>query len=113
MRATIEQIRPVADRIKTGWEMCDSWLQRGEKEAMVCQTLVAARNRFDDGKGAASRQALARDHGRLAENSSCFGQMVEDGFFEVEVEDGACCQLVYPTVKLVQYVEQHLNDKRR
>ena len=84
-------------------DFAEAWL-----EALVCQTLCAARTRHDEGHEAASILDLARSS-RLADNAGCYAAMVRDGYFIEEESDGQ--RLVFPTTKLTEKVRLHLKAR--
>lgn len=102
MRATFEQIKPVAEQIKTGWELC-GFAGKSEIEALVCQTLRGA---LCNGKGAYSIKELSRDRAGLAENTASYKACLNRGWFDEEQVDGEI--RIYPTIELVEKVAIHL-----
>ena len=103
MKASLAEIRFVADRIRLGTEMMGSWLGNRQQETLVAETLVAARTRALAGKEPAS--ILMMHHSNVT-NAKALHMLVDGGYFIIEAGDD--CELVYPTVKLIKAVDNHL-----
>ena len=104
MKANIDQIRPIAEQIKTGRDLM-GFAGKSESELMICQTLYGSLSNHKKGKGAYSIKKLNPDGG-LVKNSAGYKLCLDRGWFE---EDKCESEIrIYPTVKLIKALEKHL-----
>lgn len=101
MRATIDQIKPVAAQIKTGWDLCD-FAGKSESEAIIVQVLKGSAS---NSAGAYTIKKLKRST-RLFDNEGGYKLCLRRGWLEEEKVDNET--RIYPTEKLVKAVEAHL-----
>jgi hypothetical protein len=106
-----ERVLALADRLKTGWELCD-FLGVTEREVMVFQTIRACRLNVQEGRGLFSYRGdgcIKDKQFGGSDNASAYSYLVDKEFFVEGKHDGKVT--IVPTMKLITKLEVHLDKK--
>lgn len=115
MKATIKDIRRLADRIKDNWSLCELFAETrraAEAEMMVAQTFHAAViNQEKQGEPFSFRgdNVLTCHGGGLADNATAYGMLLQRGYFVEEQRPPKT--VIFVTQKLVEYLDAFFAKK--